>query len=109
MTKSEKIRILYDRGHERELWKLVLGISPHNRKEAIVPSVVPEDIETLKLFGAARSHLHFIANFGRDKSHVIDGDTHYFSHPEKFNEWLMRDAPGVLEEDVDRLCESVRE
>ena len=107
-TKVEMITWLLKNGHERDLYDLLVGASPYNQR---IGSDVVQDtpsIELTKLVGLVREHLYFLSKFGEGKTHVIDNELHYFSYPNKLSEWLMLDAPGVHEKDLDRLYASVQ-
>ncbi|MDZ5633910.1 hypothetical protein [Janthinobacterium sp. GMG1] len=103
MVKEELIDKLLKIDGSMELYKLLMGISDFNRERDNVDYSLGE----AKLISAARNHLSFVAKFGNKESHVIVGEKHYFSYPDKFNEWIQAGAPGIFIEELE-LCLSTK-
>jgi len=99
IKKEELIARLLQNGNSMELYKLLMGISDYNQGQ----DRVGYSLEETKLISAARNHLSFVAKFGDKEAHVVDGEKHYFSYPEKFNEWIEAGAPGILVKELE-LC-----
>jgi len=105
-TKQDLIRGLIAAGRARELRDLLRGLSPFCERSPRGPVELAPVAET-KLVAAARGHLDFIVQFGAERSHVITGEgAHYFSSPEKFEEWLRIGAPGVSLSEVIALSQN---
>ena len=100
---SEKvhlIRILMHESRYKALHELLLGISKHN---VSVGFETEPPLETVKLVSAVRSHLQFLDRFGSATHHQIVDGMHYFAYPDRFEEWLEADAPGVNGEELRSL------
>jgi hypothetical protein len=101
IKKEELINLLMKNGYSNELYKLLMGISDFSKEQAT--TAVDFSLEDTKLISSARSHLSFVTKFGEKESHIVEGEKHYFSYPEKFDEWIKAGSPGVLLEELE-LC-----
>jgi hypothetical protein len=105
---SEKVNLIRDLMKEscyKDLLELILGISKHN---VSVGFESEPPLKTVKLVSAVRSHLEFLDLFGSTTAHQIVDGMHYFAYPDRFQEWLDADAPGVNVEELRRLRAHVR-
>lgn len=89
---------------ESEVYELLknatLSGQPANEDESVR---LPE-LDLVRLIGSVRSHLQFVSRFGHDLRHVEDENGgHHFSYPEKLEEWLRLDAPGLSQTQVHDL------
>lgn len=107
MTKIGIIKLLLEKGEALSLYDLLRGASAHNRERHAADKDPLPPIDLTKIVGAVRDHLYFVSKFGDGKTHVIDNGRHYFAYPEKFDEWLRIDAPGIHFDDLERLYESL--
>lgn len=108
MTKSEMIDSLLKSGNESALFQLVQRLSDFNERNNDSAHVQLSTLEDTRLVGTAREHLKFISKFGRDKRHVFIEGKHHFAYPEKFQEWISAGSPGVSENELRKLCESLK-
>jgi hypothetical protein len=106
--KIEMIESLLEEGRAQELFDLLRGASVHNHRRPLEVGTAPPSVEITRLVGVARLHLEFVAKYGRDKTHVCENGAHFFSYPDRFAEWLSRDAPGIDEADLGQLYTAVR-
>lgn len=87
-------------GRYNDLVDLILGISKHNLGVGFDGE---PPLKTIKLVSAAKCHLEFLDRFGSGTTHQIVDGMHHFAYPDKFEEWLGADAPGVNVEELRRL------
>ncbi|ODB85663.1 hypothetical protein A3194_12580 [Candidatus Thiodiazotropha endoloripes] len=91
------IEKILNAGREGDLYEILSGTSPFSEKTKWGED---ESLETIKLVSAVKRQLLFVSKYGHERNHVEEGGTHYFSHPEKIEEWLEKGAPGIIQEEI---------
>lgn len=91
------IELILSAGREGDLYDLLIGTSPLT-EQAKWGQDMP--LEIVKLVSAVKRQLLFVSKYGYGRKHVEENGTHYFSHPEKIDEWLKKGAPGITQEEL---------
>lgn len=103
VEKASTIKLLLEKGRGQDLLDIIAGISEYSISQNLDEE---PDLETVKLVSAARRHISFISKYGLEKRYV-DLDGHFeFPSPEKFEEWLLAGAPGIVQEELDAYLEA---